>query len=124
MPVPRILFVVPGLLAGLLIPALTSAPKEAPAGTVGMVGMNFSQKVVKLHRGERLTFFNSSNLVHIVGPGTNGHILTPTPGVPILGWHLMPTNSVYKSPPWTTDGTFHITCSVHPDMNLEVIVTS
>jgi len=119
--VPRILFVVPGLLAGLLIPAVTT-PHHAPANAVGMVSMDFAKDVVVLHRGERLTLFNSSDLVHVIGPGNNGHIASPQKGDPILGFHLMPTNSTYTTGPWNTLGTFHLTCSVHPDMNLEVVV--
>jgi len=84
--------------------------------------MDFAKDVVVLHRGERLTLFNSSDLVHVIGPGNNGHIASPQKGDPILGFHLMPTNSTYTTGPWNTLGTFHLTCSVHPDMNLEVVV--
>jgi hypothetical protein len=47
--VPRILFVVPGILAGILVPAvIVSTPKPAPPNTVGMVNMDFSKDVVRL----------------------------------------------------------------------------
>jgi hypothetical protein len=123
MRLPRILFIVPGLLAGLLVPALTSAPKAAPAGAVGMVGKDFSTDSVTIHRDDRLTLFNSSNLVHVIGPGTGGHVVSPAPGVPMVGWHLMPTDSQFTTGPWKKAGTFYLTCSVHPDMTLKVIVT-
>ena len=29
----------------------------------------------------------------------------------------------FVSGPWTTPGTFHITCQLHPEMNITVIVT-
>jgi plastocyanin len=35
----------------------------------------------------------------------------------------MQTNSVYTTPRWETPGTYTLTCSVHPDMTLKVIVT-
>ncbi len=121
MSVPRILFVVPGLLAGLLIPALT-APHPAPASAVGMLGMDFAKEVVYVHEGQRLTLVNSSDAVHVVGPGINGHIVTPQRGDPMTGFHLMQTNDTYTTGPWMTPGIYHLTCSVHPGMNLEVVV--
>lgn len=124
MPVPRILLVVPGLLAGLLIPALTSAPKALPAGTtVGMVGRDFAKDEVKLHQGQKLTLVNNSSVVHVVGPGVDTHIISPERGVPMTGFHLMQTNSVYTTGPWKMTGTFYLTCSVHPGMTLKVVVS-
>jgi plastocyanin len=123
MAVPRILFVVPGLLAGLLIPALSAAPKTPPAGAVGMISTDFARDVVTIHRGDRLTFFNNSNVVHVIGPGQAGKIIGTERHVPVVGFHLMQTNSVYKTPQWKTPGTYYLTCSVHPDMTLKVIVT-
>jgi plastocyanin len=124
MPLPRVLLVVPGLLAGLCIPALTASPKAAPTGTIGMTNSDYAQTVVTIQKGERLTFVNDSHVVHVIGPGKAGHILSPEAGVPITGFHLMPTNSVYTSPPWETTGTFWMTCSVHTTMTMKVIVTS
>jgi|ERR1700722_17876990 len=123
MPLPRVLLVVPGLLAGLAIPALTSAPKSADVGTVGMTNTDFGQSVVTVHKGERLTFVNDSHVVHVIGPGRAGHIVSPEAGVPITGFHLMPTDSVYTSRPWETLGTFWLTCSVHTTMTIKVLVT-
>jgi len=124
MAVPRIVFVLPGLLAGLLIPALSAAPKAPPPGAVGMVTTDFARSVVTIHRGERLTLFNNSNVIHVIGPGNDGVIIGAERHVPVVGFHLMPTNSVYRTPPWKTPGTYYLTCSVHPHMTLKVIVTS
>jgi plastocyanin len=88
-----------------------------------MVGKDFARDSVTIHTGQRLTLFNDSNLVHVIGPGTGGHIVSPQPGVPVAGWHLMQTNGVYVTPPWRRPGTFYLTCSVHPDMTLKVVVT-
>lgn len=121
--VPRILFVLPGILAGILVPAvLVSTPKPAPANTVGMHFMDFSKDVVTLHRGEWLTLVNDSRNIHAVGPGQNGQIVSPVRGEPMTGFHLMQTNAVYRTGPWLTVGTFHVTCSVHRMMNLTVVV--
>jgi hypothetical protein len=122
--IPRILFIVPGILAGLLIPALSSAtPKSLPPGAVGMTGDDFARSVVVIHEDQWITMFNNSNKVHVIGPGRNGRIIGTAPHVPVVGFHLMPTNSIWKTPPWRTPGTYWLTCSVHPHMTIKVIVT-
>lgn len=121
--VPRILFVVPGVMAGIFVPTvIVSTPKPTPPNTVGMNFMDFSKDVVTLHRGEWLTLVDSSRNIHSVGPGKNGQIVSPVRGEPLTGFHMMETNAVYKTGPWLTPGTFHITCSIHPMMNLTVVV--
>ena len=121
--VPRILFAVPGILAGILVPAvIVSAPKPAPPNTVSMTFMDFSKDFVWLHRGERLILVNSSRNIHAIGPGQNGHIVSRVRGEPLTGFHLMETNAVYNTGPWRTPGTYYVTCSVHPMMNLTVVV--
>lgn len=122
--IPRILFIVPGLAAGLLIPAFSAAPKPLPAGAIGMSGMDFTPSVVTIDQGQRLSLVNTSAAIHVIGPGRGGRIWGTERGVPVLGFHLMQTNGVYKTPPWTTPGTYYLTCSVHPDMTLKVIVAS
>jgi plastocyanin len=87
-----------------------------------MNGDDFARDVVTIHVGDRLTLFNNSNVIHVIGAGRDGTVVGLEPGVPITGFHLMQTNGVYRSPPWTKPGTFWVTCSVHPDMTLKVIV--
>jgi hypothetical protein len=121
--VPRILFVIPGILAGLLVPAvIVDTPKPAPPDTVGMTFMDFTLDTVYLHRGQYLTFVDSSRNIHEIGPGRNGQITSQVRGEPLAGIHLMQTNTVYKTGPWMTSGTFYVTCGVHPTMNLTVVV--
>lgn len=121
--VPRILLVVPGILAGIFVPvAIVSAPKPAPPNTVAMVNMDFSKDTVYLHRGQYLTFVDSSHNIHVIGPGQNGQIVSEVRGEPVKRFHLLETNAVYKTGPWMTPGTFHVTCAVHPTMNLTVVV--
>jgi plastocyanin len=119
---PRILLIVPGLLIGLLVPAVIAAPKKAPAGAIGMIGDDFAQSAVTLHRGQRLTLVNDSHVVHVVGPGRNTAIVSPERGVPMTGFHLLQTNDVFTTGRWMTIGTFYLTCSVHPGMTLKVVV--
>jgi hypothetical protein len=123
MSLPRILWVVPGLLAGLLLPSVVAEPKTPPASAVGMVSQMFARPVVTVPRGDQLELVNNSRLVHVIGPGRGGHVISPASGVPVLGLHLMQTNSVYRTGPWKTPGTYSLTCPVHPEMTLEVVVT-
>lgn len=121
--IPRILFVIPGVLGGILVPAvIVTAPKPAPPNTVGMTNMDFTKDVVTLHRGQYLTFVDNSHNIHEVGPGNNGQVVSPVRGEPLTGFHLMVTNSVYKTGPWLTPGKYYVTCAVHPMMNLTVVV--
>ena len=119
---PRIFLVIPGLLAGFLIPALIATPKPAPMADVGMVSDDFAHDVVTIHQGQRLTLVNDSDVVHVIGPGVNTHIISPERGVPMTGFHLMQTNAVYTTGRWMTLGSFYLTCSVHPGMTLKVVV--
>ena len=119
---PRILFIVPGLVAGMLLPAVGAKPKPAPASTVGMLDELFDRSAVTVHRGDRLTLVNSSGLVHVIGPGRRGRVITRTPGVPVVGFHLMETNGVDTTDRWERPGTYYLTCSVHPKMTLKVVV--
>jgi hypothetical protein len=101
---------------------IVNAPKSAPPNAVGMNFMDFTKDVVTLHRGEWLTLVNSSRNIHSIGPGQNGQIVSPVRGEPLTGFHMMETNAVYKIGPWLTPGTYHVTCSIHPMMNLTVVV--
>ena len=88
-----------------------------------MRGTDFTQSVVTIHRDQRLTLVNNSNVIHVIGPGRDGRIWGTERNVPVLGFHLMQTNGVYQTVAWQTPGTYYLTCSVHPDMTLKVVVT-
>ena len=121
--VPRILIAVPGILAGILVPAvLVSTPRPAPPGAVGMRFTDFSKDTVTLHRGERLTLFNSSRNIHVIGPGQNGQVVSQVRGEPLTGFHMVESDAVYRTGRWLVTGPYHVTCSIHPKMNLTVVV--
>jgi plastocyanin len=119
---PRVFLIIPGLLAGFLIPNLLSSPRPVPSADVGMVTSDFAKDVVTVHRGDTLTLINDSNAVHVIGPGLNTHVASPELGNPMTGFHLMQTDSVYTTGRWMRVGTFYLTCTVHPGMNLKVVV--
>jgi plastocyanin len=122
--VPRIAFVVPGILAGIFVPTvLVNSPKPTPPNTVGMTFTDFAgPDTVYVHKGQYLTFVDSSGNIHEIGPGQNGHVTSDVPGEPLTGFHLMQTNTVYKTGPWMVPGTYYVTCAVHANMNLTVVV--
>jgi plastocyanin len=122
MRIPRILFGVPLLAAGALIPALGSSPHEPPAGAIGIIHEGFSKKVVTIHVGQTLTFENNSRFIHIIGAGNHGDFST-NKLVPMKDRVMLETDGVYTTGRWTTPGTFLVTCSVHPEMTIKVIVT-
>jgi plastocyanin len=122
MALPRILIAVPLIVAGAFLPAAGSAPVKAPAGAVGMGHEVFKVKEVRIHRGETLTFANDSGYMHIIGPGHDG-TLAEADGEPMHRRVLMPTNASYTTPPFNVPGTYHFTCSMHPEMTVKVVVT-
>ncbi len=122
MAVPRVLFAVPLLVAGILLPAAGARLHKAPAGVIGMGHEGYSSKVITIHRGQRITFQNNSRWIHIIGPGQGGHLATPN-GEPVSGRLLMSQNDVYTTGQWNTPGTYHLTCSVHPEMTTKIVVS-
>ena len=122
MAVPRILVALPLLALGVFLPAAGASPKAPPANTLGMVHEDFAVDSVTVRCGDTLTMVNDSRFIHIIGAGRDG-LVVDTDGVPVRGLHMMETNAVYQTYKWNTAGTFYLTCSVHPDMTVKVVVT-
>jgi plastocyanin len=123
-PVPKTLFAVPLLVLGVLAPGVGRSPAAAPAGSIGMEHEEFHVDEVTIHRGDTVTFVNDSHWLHVLGPGRDGRI-TGEDGVPSLGPRgaaLTETGDSYTTARWTTPGTYHITCSLHPEMTVTVVV--
>jgi len=122
MAIPRIAVVVPLLVGGLVLPAAGAAPDEPPAGTLGMAHEEFSRPVVTVDCGETLQMQNDSRWVHIIGPGRDGLLDEATAAVPVPERELLETDDRYTTGVWNTPGVHYLTCSVHPEMTVEVIV--
>ena len=122
MPVPRIVLAVPVLALGMVLPTAGAAVNKPADGVLGMSHEHYTSEVVTVHRGDTLTMQNNSRFAHTVGPGKDGH-LADAAGVPVAGAHLMETNDVYTTGQWNTPGSYTLTCSVHPEMTVKVIVT-
>jgi len=121
MAIPKILFLIPLVAAGVLLPAAGPAPAAPASGALGMTHEDYARDEVDLRVGDTLTLANSSRWAHTIGPGRGG-TLRDHAGEPITGATLMQTNDVYTTGRWNTPGTFYLTCSVHPDMTVKVVV--
>jgi plastocyanin len=122
--IPRIFFAVPLLALGAFLPAAGHGPKPAPAGAVGMEHETFTTGSVTIPVGGTLTFVNNSRFLHVLGPGEHGR-LTGTTGVPQMGprgAHMSQTGDTWTTATWNTAGTYHVTCSLHPEMTMTVVV--
>jgi len=104
----------------------TSGTGSSSSATVHMGQTNFDQSSVTISKGGTVTLVNDTSSVHIIANGqwVNG-VAQPKqePGAPTV------SNVQFSSPgqsqtigPFSTAGTFHFYCTVHPGMNLTVIV--
>jgi len=118
---PRILLALPLLAAGAFLPALGSEPAAPAAGVVGMEHELFSVNEVTVRQGDTLTFVNNSRWLHIIGPGQGG-TLEEIKGVPMHERVLTAIDDTYTTARWDQPGTYYMTCSIHPDMTVKVIV--
>lgn len=123
MAVPRILFAVPLVLAGMVAPAAGAALHHRPDGVIGMGHEGFSAKEIHIHVGDTITFQNDSRWIHIIGAGHDGHLAVPPAAEPVSSRLLLEQNQSYTTGTWNTPGTYSMTCSVHPDMTTKVIVS-
>lgn len=119
---PLVLLAAALLIAGIYVPALGAGLRKPPAGAVGMRHEHFATEVVRISRGQRLHLQNDSRWIHIIGAGRDGH-LQPPGAAPVVDLRLMQQNDSYVTGPWNVPGTYYLTCSVHPEMTLKVIVT-
>lgn len=93
--------------------------------TVYMCGTNFEQTSITISKGQSLTLVNNSSATHIIANGSwvNGSAQTgKEAGAPTVNNLQIGGNASQTIGPFTTAGTFHLYCSVHPGMNLTVIV--
>lgn len=123
MALPRMLLAVPLIAAGIYLPAAGADPRPAPANVLGMSHLDFATEKVTLRCGDTLSMVNNSRWVHIIGPGKDGTLVAAPHGVPVTQRKLIETNGTYTTGKWTVPGDYTLTCSVHPDMTVEVVVT-
>lgn len=85
----------------------------------------FAPDIIALHKGDTLTVVDDASVPHILANGswgTSGQAQPSTEaGAPAIKNVQISSGSVALGP-FTTPGTYHVYCIVHPGMNLTVIV--
>src|SRR5215471_6375847 len=93
-------------------------------GTVHTLATTFQEACVNVAKGSKLQVVPVVNSLHILDNGSwvNGNMVPMTEaGAPTIN-NVQVTASTISIGPFTTAGTYHIFCTVHPYMNLTVIV--
>ena len=93
--------------------------------TVHMSDSDFVQHSITIKKGEDVTLVNDAAVIHIIENGSwdsNGTAEPSVePGAPKVEVQVSGTMSQTVGP-FNTVGTYHLYCSVHPGMNLTIIV--
>ena len=119
-----LLLIVPCCLV-LMVAACGSTVTSDDPNAIDTSSSAFSKSQVTIKVGQTLTFVDNGE-IHYLVIGTNATYQKET-GAPDLGGpsgHTISAGQVWLTPPWTTPGTYHITCTIHPNMNLTVTVTA
>jgi len=93
-------------------------------GTVHTLLTTFQESCVNVAKGEHLQVVPSVTSFHILTNGSwvNGNqVPMNEAGAPTVN-NVQVTSGTISIGPFTTAGTYHIFCTVHPNMNLTVIV--
>jgi plastocyanin len=104
----------------------TTAPSTSncSSGTVHTLATTFKESCVVVAKGANLQIIPSVTSFHNLDPGSwqNGNAvpMNETGAPPIH--NVQVTSSPVSIGPFNIAGTFHIYCTVHPGMNLTVIV--
>lgn len=123
--------IIGGILIGASIPAgggsggSSSTGGTAGTKTVHLESNTFSPDIVALHAGDTLTLVGDAPVPHTIVNGTwdaSKHAVPGVePGAPSVNNVEVNNNSVAIGP-FSTPGTYHVFCTVHPGMSLTIIV--
>jgi plastocyanin len=96
--------------------------------TIRTEGGTFATTSISIKKGSTITFLDDSNngALHYLIIGQSGQEAAQN-GAPDFGGlsgHRIEGGDVWTTAPWNTAGTYHVTCTVHPNMNLTVTVMS
>lgn len=98
-------------------PAASTAASQAAGGTgVTLKGLAFSVPEITIPVG-KLTFTNDDSVTHVLAEGENGKEVAD-PRVQKVSINGGSQGDLV----FTVAGDYHITCTVHPTMNMEVKV--
>jgi plastocyanin len=119
-------FVFLSVLTLMVVACGGSSTSGSGNASVHMGDTTFLQSSVTISKGSSVTLTDDSAATHIIANGSwvNG---SPQPmqenGAPVVkNLQISGSGSSQTIGPFTTTGTFHLYCTVHPGMNLNVIV--
>jgi plastocyanin len=119
-----------GLLIALtgLVGCAASKERPPPPDAIEMTSNSFDPATRTVKQGGTLTFHNPGSgrgALHILVNGDQGAARREQGAASFGGaaGHRSERGDVWTTPVWSTPGTFHITCTIHPEMNLTVTVT-
>src|SRR5437588_4605770 len=100
--------------------------ESGPSGpTVHIMGSNCVQPSITISKGDSITLIVDDAVAHTIKNGTwNGgnQVLKTESGALSVSVNLNGNDSATLGL-FTTGGTFHLLCTIHPGMNLAVIVS-
>ena len=102
----------------------TGSAAANAANTVHMNDSDFVQHSITIKKGESITLVDDVATAHIIANGTwdNGNAKPlDEKGAPNVQLQFQ-GNDTQSVGPFNTAGTFHLYCTIHPNMNLTVIV--
>lgn len=102
-------------------PATTSS---CATGTAYALALTFKESCVDVAKGGHLQIVPATQSLHLLDTGSwvNGkQVPMNEPGAPTIN-HVQLTTRPVSIGPFNVAGTFHIDCSVHPNMNLTIVV--
>jgi plastocyanin len=111
-------------IASAIVTAHPAAPAAIPAGTAHLTATAFTPTSVTVTKGSSLHLIADTGVTHILQNGSwNGQKAESAaePGAPAVN-HVIISGGSLDIGPFTTSGTYHIYCTVHPGMTLTVIV--
>jgi plastocyanin len=83
------------------------------------------QNCANIPKGSKLTLIDDVQVLHIITNGmwdsSGNQVTTKEPGAPTIN-NVNISGGQVDIGPFTTAGTYHILCTVHPGMNLVVHV--
>ena len=121
-------FVLGAFLVSALV-ATTAQPSTGPTSVNGTPAVHlgvssFEQSSVTISKGSKLLLIDDGHFLHILQNGSwvnNSPRSSAEPGAPSVQHVNVNGNSV-EIGPFNTAGTFHLYCTIHPGMNLTIIV--
>lgn len=93
--------------------------------TIGMTNTAFKQETITIAKGQTVRLLNDSSVPHFISNGMwqgNQGMAMKEAGAPVADNVALTNGKSQIVGPFNTAGTFQYYCTVHPGMNLKIIV--